>query len=455
MNEDVAAHEREESLIRSFQEKEEEEKLQKQREEEEERLRKQREKEEEEERARRAKEEEEERKRREREEEEERKRREKEEEEERKRREKEEEEERKRREKEEEEERRKAEEAERKQIAEEQAKRWEELSQRRERREKRQEEEKKAAKLRAERREAERQKHKEERERNMKLRETRRQERKEREAERKQAEEKLRQEREEERRRRSENRPDRPAREMLEEYRTKDRWVDFAESEEEVDLPTEKKAQPEFRQPSLPPAPPSESTTKNTRVVSVTDMLRTSYMPTRQTTVEEYQDQGDVAKSTVFAYPQYGDYRKKNRESIEGTLHSESGDRRPEAINEVDEEEDALNAKPEETDALNAKPEEEEDALNAKPEEAETGDKADGRPDEIALESSSDDLNTTLSTTMFNAIPNTAISSGDAPKPEGVMGMRGEDEEEKQNEADLPQEKVLSCSGGIRPSLCR
>ena len=50
MNSDVAAHEQEESLIRSYQEKEEEEKLRKQREIEEEEERLRREKEEEEER---------------------------------------------------------------------------------------------------------------------------------------------------------------------------------------------------------------------------------------------------------------------------------------------------------------------------------------------------------------------------------------------------------------------
>ena len=186
---------------------------------------------------------------------------------------------------------------------------------------------------------------------------------------------------------------------------------------------------------------------KNTRLVSVTDMLRSSYMPTRQTTVEEYQDQGDVAKSTVFAYPQYGDYRKKNRESIEGTMNDESDDHRPEAIDEEDEEEnDVVNAKPEEMES--------EVAADAKPEDVEEKE-VDNRPDEIDLESSSDDLNTTLSTTMINEIPNTAISGTDAPKPEGVVSMNGEDEEEKQNEADVLQEKVLSCSGWSGHSSCR
>ena len=71
------------------------------------------------------------------------------------------------------------------------------------------------------------------------------------------------------------------------------------------------------------------------------------------------------------------------------------------------------------------------------------------------MESNSDDLNATLSTTMINEIPNTAISGTDAPKPEGVVNMNGEDEEEKQNEADVLQEKVLSCSGWSGHSSCR
>ena len=419
MNEDVAAHQREESLIRSYQEKEEEEERQRKQKEEEERLRKQ--KEEEERRWRKQMEEEEERLRKEKEKEDE-------EERERLHREAEEaERERRRRETEEREERRTKEEEERKQIAEEQAKRVAELEQRRERRARRLEEEKNAKRLEAERREAERQKHKEERERNMQLRETRRLERKAREAERKRAEEELRQQREEERRRRSENRPERPTREMLEEYRTKDRWVDFQESDDEPAAPVEKK-QPEIRKPSLPPAPPSEGVAKNPMSVSVTEMLRTSYMPTRQTSVEEYQDAGEVAKSTVFAYPQYGDYRKQNRESIEGAAFDESVEYKPEEVVE-------------QTHA------------EALPEEAEEAEQAeeDSRPEEIKLDDGAAELGKTLSTTMIDEIPSGSVSPRDAspdahPKPEGVVSVGAEDEEGKQNESDQTEERSLSCS---------
>ena len=169
-------------------------------------------------------------------------------------------------------------------------------------------------------------------------------------------------------------------------------------------------------------------------------------MPTRQTMVEEYQDQGDVAKSTVFVYPQYGDYRKKNRESIEGTMNDESDDHRPEVIHEEDEEDDVINAKPEEKES--------ESAADARPDDVEE-EGVDNRPDEIDLESSSDDLSTTLSTTMLGAIPSASISTTDALKPEGVVSMNMEDEEEKQNEADVLQEKVLSCSGWSGHSPCR
>ena len=57
-------------------------------------------------------------------------------------------------------------------------------------------------------------------------------------------------------------------REMLEKYRTKDRWVDFEESEDEFVKPQEEKQQG-YRQPSLPPAPPTEGAMKNVKLVSV------------------------------------------------------------------------------------------------------------------------------------------------------------------------------------------
>ena len=66
--------------------------------------------------------------------------------------------------------------------------------------------------------------------------------------------------------------------------------------------------------------------------------------PTEQ---PEEEQTGDVVRSSIFAYPQYDDYRKKNQRSL-----NTSEDRQMEAIDESEDEENAENAENDNVDEV-------------------------------------------------------------------------------------------------------
>ena len=172
-------------------------------------------------------------------------------------------------------------EEERQRIEEEKKKRAEENQRREEERKKREEERRRAIEEENQRREEERKKREEERK--------KREEERKREEARKEEEERQR-------------------REMLELYKTKQRVVNFSDSEDE--LPEEKAV---VRQvPSLPPAEPALA---KPAFLPITEELRASYAPfqrdSRPSAVES-ESEDEMARPSLFEYPQYSDYQRMN-----------------------------------------------------------------------------------------------------------------------------------------------
>ena len=115
---------------------------------------------------------------------------------------------------------------------------------------------------------------------------------------------------------------------MTELYRTKNRTYDFDDDE---DYQPQVESKPQRVVPSVPPAPPKLKYTRS----PITEMLSESYAPMKIAPTEQPEEEqtGDVVRSSIFAYPQYDDYRKKNQRSW-----NSSEDKQMEAIGESDDE---------------------------------------------------------------------------------------------------------------------